>query len=129
MFFSHITSGHWVRKKVNLYRLYRAQSYDLHFPSPRSLRTLIVKITPTMSLTLRCPPENTIAFGGVATGNMKANEQEIAAGSMRYQGWTWSSFAWKQTKDNGRLRLNNDNKLYLGVTEFCIKVQMNKLKK
>ena len=42
----------------------------------------------TISFTLRCPPENTMAFGGVATGNMKANEQEMAAGSIRYQGWT-----------------------------------------
>lgn len=40
----------------------------------------------TISFTLRCPPENTMAFGGVATGNMKANEQEMAAGSIRYQG-------------------------------------------
>ena len=40
----------------------------------------------TMSLTLRCPPANTIAFGGVATGNMKANEQEIVAGIIRYHG-------------------------------------------
>jgi len=39
-----------------------------------------------MSLTLRCPPANTIAFGGVATGNMNANEQDMAAGSMRYHG-------------------------------------------
>ena len=43
-------------------------------------------LIPTMSLTLRCPPVNTIAFGGVATGNMKANEHEIVAGSMRYHG-------------------------------------------
>lgn len=40
----------------------------------------------TMSLTLRWPPANTIAFGGVATGSMKANEQEIVAGIIRYQG-------------------------------------------
>ena len=39
-----------------------------------------------MSLTLRCPPANTMAFGGVATGNMKANEQEIVAVIMMYQG-------------------------------------------
>ena len=53
---------------------------------------------PTISLTLRCPPENTMALGGVATGNMKANEQEMAAGSIIYQGWTWSSSAWKPTQ-------------------------------
>lgn len=46
-----------------------------------------------MSLTLRCPPANTMAFGGVATGNMKANEQEIVAGIMMYQGWTLIAFA------------------------------------
>lgn len=39
-----------------------------------------------MSVTLKWPPENTIALGGVATGNMKANEQAIVAGSMRYHG-------------------------------------------
>ena len=41
-----------------------------------------------MSLTLRRPPEKTIAFGGVATGNIKANEHEIVAGIMRYSGFT-----------------------------------------
>lgn len=46
-----------------------------------------------ISLTLRCPPEKTMALGGVATGNMKANEQEMAAGSIIYQGWTRSSSA------------------------------------
>lgn len=46
-----------------------------------------------MSLTLRCPPANTIAFGGVATGNMKANEQDIVAGIIKYHGWTWISSA------------------------------------
>lgn len=41
-----------------------------------------------MSLTLRRPPEKTIAFGGVATGNIKANEHDIVAGIMRYSGCT-----------------------------------------
>ena len=48
----------------------------------------------TMSLTLRCPSANIIAFGGVATRNMEVNEQEMAAGSMRYQGWTLISSPW-----------------------------------
>ena len=34
------------------------------------------------------PEENTIAFGGVATGNINANEAEIVHGSIMYQGWT-----------------------------------------
>ena len=42
----------------------------------------------TMSLTLRRPPEKTMALGGVATGNMKAKEQETVAGIIRYSGCT-----------------------------------------
>ena len=48
----------------------------------------------TMSLTLRYPPANTIAFGGVATGNIKANEHEMVAGSIRYHGWTRMCSPW-----------------------------------
>lgn len=39
-----------------------------------------------MSLIFIFPASNTIAFGGVATGNMKANEQETATPSIRYNG-------------------------------------------
>jgi hypothetical protein len=35
----------------------------------------------TISITLRCPYEKTTAFGGVATGNMNANE--------RYMSWSF----------------------------------------
>ena len=48
----------------------------------------------TMSLTSRYPPANTIAFGGVATGNIKANEHEMVAGSIRYHGWTRMCSPW-----------------------------------
>lgn len=41
-----------------------------------------------ISLTFKKPPENTMALGGVATGNIKAKEQATVAGSMRYHGWT-----------------------------------------
>ena len=44
----------------------------------------------TMSITLRYPYENTTAFGGVATGNMKANEVATAVGNMKYNGFTSS---------------------------------------
>jgi hypothetical protein len=40
----------------------------------------------TISLTFRYPVENTIAFGGVPTGNMKAKEQEIATGTIKARG-------------------------------------------
>ena len=35
------------------------------------------------------------AFGGVATGNMKANEEAIVAGSMMYNGSTFIEIACK----------------------------------
>ena len=37
----------------------------------------------TISLILRCPYANTIAFGGVATGNRKAKLAAMVAGSIR----------------------------------------------
>lgn len=43
----------------------------------------------TISITFKYPYENTIVFGGVATGNMNANEVDIADGSMIYIGCTW----------------------------------------
>ena len=36
----------------------------------------------------RYPVENTIALGGVATGNMKANEHATVAEIIRYSGCT-----------------------------------------
>ena len=42
----------------------------------------------TISITLRCPYENTTAFGGVATGNMNANEVAMAVGNIMYNGLT-----------------------------------------
>jgi len=40
-----------------------------------------------MSGIRRIPVENTIAFGGVATGNMKANEHATADEIIRYNGF------------------------------------------
>ena len=40
-----------------------------------------------MSHIFNLPVEYTMAFGGVETGNMKANEQDIVAGIIRYHGW------------------------------------------
>ena len=40
-----------------------------------------------MSAICRCPLQNTMAFGGVATGNIKANDVAIAAAIMRYNGF------------------------------------------
>ena len=37
----------------------------------------------TISMTLTCPYENTTAFGGVATGNMNANDVAMAVGNMK----------------------------------------------
>lgn len=39
------------------------------------------------------PVANTRAFGGVATGSMKANEAEAVAGSIRYNGLVLMSSA------------------------------------
>ena len=41
----------------------------------------------TISGMLRYPVEKTIALGGVATGNMNANEQDIVAEIIRKRGW------------------------------------------
>lgn len=40
----------------------------------------------TMSDILRYPVENTIALGGVPTGNMKANDAATAHGIIKYRG-------------------------------------------
>lgn len=39
-------------------------------------------------MTDRRPVANTIAFGGVATGNMKANDAHTVAGTIKYKGLT-----------------------------------------
>ena len=41
----------------------------------------------TMSGMERKPVEKTMAFGGVATGNMKAKEHAMVAEIIRYSGW------------------------------------------
>lgn len=40
----------------------------------------------TISLIVITPVANTRAFGGVATGNINANEAEAVTGSIRYSG-------------------------------------------
>ena len=47
----------------------------------------------TMTVIGMAPLANTIAFGGVATGNMKAHEADIVAGIMRRNGCTSSPTA------------------------------------
>ena len=47
----------------------------------RYMKTRLENIT--MSGIFNLPVANTMAFGGVATGIMKANEQQTAAGIMR----------------------------------------------
>ena len=67
----------------------RSNLANLHCTATRRRKRalkLYQRAVHTMSLTLRYPPANTIAFGGVATGNIKANEHEMVAGSMRYHG-------------------------------------------
>lgn len=46
------------------------------------------KLFLTISGILRIPVENTMAFGGVATGNIKANEQATAEDTIRYKGFS-----------------------------------------
>lgn len=49
-----------------------------------------------MSLTMRCPEAKAIELGGVETGSMKAYEQPIVAGIMKYRGFTFTRMACKQ---------------------------------
>lgn len=49
----------------------------------------------TISGIVRYPWEKTIALGGVATGNIKANEQATAAEIIRYNGCTLTAMAYK----------------------------------
>lgn len=39
-----------------------------------------------MSVTMRCPDAKAMELGGVDTGSMKAQEQPIVAGTMKYRG-------------------------------------------
>lgn len=47
----------------------------------RRISAIVSRIIPnfSISLTFKWPDENTIAFGGVATGSIKAREAEIVA--------------------------------------------------
>ena len=47
-----------------------------------------------------CPYANTIAFGGVATGSMKANDVAIVVDSVRYNGFTSSTTAYVKVISN-----------------------------
>jgi hypothetical protein len=46
-----------------------------------------------MSYIFKYPVENTIAFGGVATGNINANEQAIHTLIIMYNGWMFKPIA------------------------------------
>ena len=45
-----------------------------------------------------CPYANTIAFGGVATGSMKANDVAIVVGSIKKSGFTSKAMACKMKR-------------------------------
>lgn len=60
----------------------------------------------TMSITFRCPYENTTAFGGVATGNMNENEVAMAVGNIMYNGLTCNGKACKETRKNVLINVN-----------------------
>ena len=51
-----------------------------------SLFKIIIIVT--ISFIRSVPLENTMAFGGVATGNIKANDVAMAVGIIRYKGFT-----------------------------------------
>ena len=53
-----------------------------------------------MSSTVILPVANTIAFGGVATGNMKAKDAQTVAGIIKYNGWTSILVAWNIMRDS-----------------------------
>jgi hypothetical protein len=40
-----------------------------------------------MSVIFKTPLANTMAFGGVPTGNTKTNEQAIVTGNIKARGW------------------------------------------
>ena len=46
-----------------------------------------------MSRIFMFPYAKTMAFGGVATGSIKAKEAEMVTGSIRYSGLIWRLFA------------------------------------
>lgn len=54
----------------------------------------------TMSIVLIPDAPKAMAFGGVATGSINAYEQQTAAGSIRYRGFTQIPMALKQLIPN-----------------------------
>ena len=48
---------------------------------------LMRKLLVTMSCTFKCPEAKTMAFGGVATGNKKAIDEDIVAGRANNRGF------------------------------------------
>lgn len=49
-----------------------------------------------MSFTVKWPVANTIAFGGVATGSINANDAAITHGNIKYRGFKPSLSALKR---------------------------------
>lgn len=48
-----------------------------------------------MSFTIRCPEAKAMELGGVDTGSMKAYEQPIVAGIMKYRGFIDTRIAYR----------------------------------
>lgn len=63
-----------------MFVFYLRQAITRFFNSGKKHATQIV---PTISVTFTYPYEKMTAFGGVATGNMKAKEQAMAVGNIK----------------------------------------------
>ena len=68
----------------------KSRTAEVTIPAPIKLRT---KPARDICGTLTQPLPNTMAFGGVATGNMKANEAASVAGSIKNKGCTVAAIA------------------------------------
>lgn len=73
----------------------------------------------TMSGILMYPVENTIAFGGVATGSMNANEHATAAVIIKYNGWDPVLIAWRKRKNF--FKSHNKNPIYTRKSAYHCK--------
>lgn len=65
-------------------------TYVPHVENAAAVTTSVIILGPIpaiiKSFVLMCPAALAIAFGGVPTGKWNENEQQIAAGSIRYRG-------------------------------------------
>lgn len=74
-------------------------------------------LTRTRSITFKYPYENAIAFGGVATGNMNANDVATTVGKRKYNGWTSKTFACNTKKQFSFAQYYGISKLVLWATQ------------